>query len=136
MEFQDKVLKCIDCSTDFIFTAGEQLFFHDKQFKNEPRRCKNCKSKRALIVWPGGFRAKPELACGNTDQLLAVWQGHNRAVQTDSGSPCFLPGMFPATPANGYGLSWLKAGCAESVASPSPPAFPIPTEYSSGDVCP
>jgi CxxC-x17-CxxC domain-containing protein len=50
MEFQDKVLKCVDCGTDFIFTAGEQLFFHDKQFKNEPKRCKNCKSKRATAL--------------------------------------------------------------------------------------
>ena len=50
MEFQDKVLKCIDCGTDFIFTAGEQLFFHDKQFKNEPKRCKACKTKRASVV--------------------------------------------------------------------------------------
>ena len=55
MEFQDKVLKCIDCGTDFVFTAGEQLFFHDKQFKNEPKRCKNCKSKRvATFGMPGG----------------------------------------------------------------------------------
>jgi CxxC-x17-CxxC domain-containing protein len=47
MEFQDKLLKCIDCGADFVFTAGEQLFFHDKQFKNEPKRCKPCKTKRA-----------------------------------------------------------------------------------------
>ncbi|MGH9675606.1 MAG: zinc-ribbon domain containing protein [Candidatus Acidiferrum sp.] len=47
MEFQDRTLKCIDCDADFIFTAGEQLFFHDKQFRNEPKRCKACKSKRA-----------------------------------------------------------------------------------------
>ena len=46
MEFQDKVLKCVDCGADFVFTAGEQLFFHDKQFKNEPKRCKACKAKR------------------------------------------------------------------------------------------
>ncbi len=46
MEFQDKVLTCIDCGSTFLFTAGEQLFFHDKQFKNEPKRCKACKSKR------------------------------------------------------------------------------------------
>lgn len=50
MEFQDKVLKCIDCGTEFIFTAGEQLFFHDKQFKNEPKRCKACKSKRVSVL--------------------------------------------------------------------------------------
>ncbi|HEY7354022.1 MAG TPA: zinc-ribbon domain containing protein [Terriglobales bacterium] len=50
MEFQDRTLKCIDCGTDFIFTAGEQLFFHDKQFKNEPKRCKACKGKRLAAV--------------------------------------------------------------------------------------
>jgi CxxC-x17-CxxC domain-containing protein len=50
MEFQDKVLKCIDCGADFIFTAGEQLFFHDKQFKNEPKRCKTCKTKRVSVL--------------------------------------------------------------------------------------
>jgi CxxC-x17-CxxC domain-containing protein len=45
-EFQDRVLKCADCGTEFIFTAGEQHFFHDKNFRNEPKRCKVCKSKR------------------------------------------------------------------------------------------
>jgi len=50
MEFQDKVLKCVDCGSDFVFTAGEQLFFHDKQFKNEPKRCKACKTKRVAVL--------------------------------------------------------------------------------------
>ena len=50
MEFQDRTLQCVDCGSDFIFTAGEQLFFHDKQFKNEPRRCKPCKTKRATSI--------------------------------------------------------------------------------------
>ena len=50
MEFQDKVLKCIDCGADFVFTAGEQLFFYDKQFKNEPKRCKACKTKRGSAL--------------------------------------------------------------------------------------
>ena len=50
MEFQDKRLKCIDCGTEFVFTAGEQLFFRDKQFKNEPKRCKGCKAKRVSVL--------------------------------------------------------------------------------------
>jgi CxxC-x17-CxxC domain-containing protein len=50
MEFQDKQLKCIDCGADFVFTAGEQLFFYDKQFKNEPKRCKSCKAKRVSVL--------------------------------------------------------------------------------------
>ena len=63
MEFQDKVLKCIDCGADFVFTAGEQLFFHDKQFKNEPKRCKACKAKRTSTLGPissSGGRPKVE----------------------------------------------------------------------------
>jgi len=47
MEFQDRTLRCVDCGTDFVWTAGEQLFYADKNFKNEPKRCKVCKAKRA-----------------------------------------------------------------------------------------
>jgi CxxC-x17-CxxC domain-containing protein len=39
-----------------VFTAGEQLFFHDKQFKNDPKHCKQCKAKRVR----GGARVRPE----------------------------------------------------------------------------
>ncbi len=54
MEFIDRLLTCADCGGEFIFTAGEQLFFFDKQFKNDPKRCKPCKSKRAGIgLTPG-----------------------------------------------------------------------------------
>jgi len=50
MEFQDKVLTCVDCGTGFVFTAGEQQFFHDKHFQNEPKRCKACKTKRVAVL--------------------------------------------------------------------------------------
>ena len=56
MDYVDRTLKCVDCGNDFVFTAGEQLFFHDKQFKNDPKRCKNCKAKRAS----GGGGSRPE----------------------------------------------------------------------------
>ncbi len=46
MDFVDRFLKCSDCGNDFVFTAGEQLFFHERQFKNDPKRCKLCKAKR------------------------------------------------------------------------------------------
>lgn len=61
MEFVDKVLKCVDCGNDFVFTAGEQLFFHDKQFKNDPKRCKQCKSKRSRSN--GGVRSETRTTC-------------------------------------------------------------------------
>ena len=47
MDFVDRELKCIDCGAEFVFTAGEQLFFHDKQFTNDPKHCKQCKAKRS-----------------------------------------------------------------------------------------
>ncbi len=60
MEFVDRILLCADCGGQFIFTAGEQLFFFDKQFKNDPKRCKPCKSRRSGAVTAPG--AKPAAA--------------------------------------------------------------------------
>ena len=54
MEFHDKLLKCADCGADFLFTAGEQLFFHDKHFQNEPKRCRACKTKRVALLGGNG----------------------------------------------------------------------------------
>ena len=45
-EFQDRPIFCVDCGQEFIWTAGEQLFFHDKGLKNEPKRCKPCKQAK------------------------------------------------------------------------------------------
>jgi|GEM_PF-765552 len=56
MTFTDRVLKCVDCGSDFVFTAGEQLFFHEKQFQNDPKRCKKCKAKRGA----SGSRVRTE----------------------------------------------------------------------------
>ena len=53
MEFQDKILSCVDCGAEFVWTAGEQLFFADKNFKNEPKRCKSCKEARSRASSPG-----------------------------------------------------------------------------------
>ena len=59
MEYHDKVLKCSECGAEFVFTAGEQMFFADKGFKNEPKRCKGCKAKRAEGSGGGGGTATP-----------------------------------------------------------------------------
>jgi CxxC-x17-CxxC domain-containing protein len=46
MEFKDKSLVCVECNQTFVWTAGEQLFYHDRNFTNEPKRCKDCKGRR------------------------------------------------------------------------------------------
>lgn len=42
----DKKLVCKDCNTEFIFTAGEQAFYKEKGFENEPQRCPDCRKAR------------------------------------------------------------------------------------------
>ncbi len=44
--YEDKTLVCKDCGKEFIFTAGEQEFFAEKGFENEPQRCKECRDAR------------------------------------------------------------------------------------------
>ena len=48
--FEDKTLQCKDCGQDFIFTAGEQEFFAEKGFQNEPTRCKDCRGARKAAI--------------------------------------------------------------------------------------
>ena len=46
MEFQDRTLVCKDCGKEFTFTAGEQEFYMEKGFENDPVRCRDCRGKR------------------------------------------------------------------------------------------
>ena len=39
--YEDKTLVCRDCGAEFVFTAGEQAFYAEKGFQNEPTRCKS-----------------------------------------------------------------------------------------------
>lgn len=46
MPFVDRDVLCLSCGVMFVFSAGEQQFFHEKGFVNEPKHCKQCKAKR------------------------------------------------------------------------------------------
>ncbi|HBP64183.1 MAG TPA: zinc-ribbon domain containing protein [Desulfosporosinus sp.] len=46
MAFEDKDLVCKDCGATFIFTIGEQEFYAEKGFENEPQRCRECRNVR------------------------------------------------------------------------------------------
>ncbi len=43
--YQDKTLACRDCGSEFTFTAGEQEFYAERGFQNEPTRCRDCRQK-------------------------------------------------------------------------------------------
>ncbi|MFZ5987079.1 MAG: zinc-ribbon domain-containing protein [Bacillota bacterium] len=42
----DKTLVCKDCSAEFIFSEGEQDFYKEKGFLNEPQRCSSCRTAK------------------------------------------------------------------------------------------
>lgn len=42
----DKNLTCRDCGKEFVFTEGEQAFYKEKGFENEPQRCPECRKAR------------------------------------------------------------------------------------------
>jgi CxxC-x17-CxxC domain-containing protein len=71
-DFQDRNLKCIDCGAEFVFTAGEQHFFHDKNFKNEPKRCKNCKNKRQGSSAAGSGKTETITTCSQCGRETTV----------------------------------------------------------------
>ena len=44
--YEDKTVICKECGKEFTFTAGEQDFYAEKGFVNEPQRCKPCRDAR------------------------------------------------------------------------------------------
>ncbi|MCB4756424.1 MAG: zinc-ribbon domain-containing protein [Elusimicrobia bacterium] len=40
----DRLLRCIDCNTEFVFDEGEQHFFRSKGF-TDPKRCPRCRKR-------------------------------------------------------------------------------------------
>jgi len=55
--YNDKTIACRDCGQNFIFTVGEQEFFAQKGFTNEPSRCPDCRAsrKRSNEGFGGGY---------------------------------------------------------------------------------
>jgi CxxC-x17-CxxC domain-containing protein len=56
---EDRILQCMSCNEPFIFSAGEQIFFREKQFVNDPKHCKRCKAKKGTTT----KRTRPEIRC-------------------------------------------------------------------------
>jgi len=46
MSYADKQITCRDCGMAFTFTTGEQEFYAQKGFTNEPTRCPSCRQQR------------------------------------------------------------------------------------------
>ena len=89
MDFVDRILTCSVCGGEFVFTAGEQLFFLDKQFKNDPKRCKPCKSRRGV----------PDTSATSSEGPAAA--GISRTETRTQCSECGIETTVPFKPTQG-----------------------------------
>ena len=113
-QFVDRVLTCSDCHSEFIFTAGEQLFFADKQFKNDPKRCKPCKGRRSGLT-----------AAANGTGLPAA--GLSRTETRTECSECGIETTVPFKPTQGRPV--LCRQCFQAKGRAVEPAAPLPSPH-------
>ena len=95
-DFDDQSIHCMDCSETFIWTAGEQRFFHDKRLQNPPKRCKDCKKAknyRIAAVAKGQITGKKQhievkAQCANCEKISTV------PFYPSQGRPVYCRGCF------------------------------------------
>lgn len=57
---QDKVISCRDCGAEFTFTVGEQEFYAQKGYTNDPQRCPSCRAARKAATGGASTGARPQ----------------------------------------------------------------------------
>ena len=68
--YTDKTLVCKECGKEFVFTAGEQEFYAEKGFQNEPQRCRECRNARKNNARPE--RETFDAVCANCGKTCKV----------------------------------------------------------------
>jgi CxxC-x17-CxxC domain-containing protein len=90
MSVADKTLTCRDCSQEFVFTAGEQEFYAQKGFTNEPTRCPSCRQAYKAANGRGGsYGQRDGFGGGN---------GGERPMHTTTCASCGKEAQVPFVP--------------------------------------
>ena len=89
MDSVDRSITCIDCGTEFAFTAGEQQFYAQRGFTESPKRCTNCRSRRKAqrqtdpmtgaaggLGGYGGFDSGIRSSYGSASGSVAAYAGY------------------------------------------------------------
>ena len=91
--YEDKTLVCKECGNEFVFTAGEQEFYAERGFQNEPQRCKACRDARKNATrGPREFFTATCARCGGEAKV---------PFQPKSDRPVFCSECFAQMRANG-----------------------------------
>ncbi|ABQ90147.1 zinc-ribbon domain containing protein [Roseiflexus sp. RS-1] len=98
MSFADKTLTCRDCGVDFVFTSGEQEFYAQKGFTNEPTRCPSCRQQRKTSG--GGRGYSDRNGYGRNDSYGAGRGGYGgeRQMHSTTCASCGREALVPFVP--------------------------------------
>lgn len=70
--FEDKVLVCKDCGCEFVFTAGEQEFYAERNFQTQPQRCHDCRKRRKYSTGEGKPPVYYEIVCSKCGKVEKI----------------------------------------------------------------
>ena len=71
--YEDKTLLCKDCGAEFVLSAGEQEFYAEKGFQNEPTRCRSCRqARKAARPAAGAAREMHDAVCAQCGKATQV----------------------------------------------------------------
>src|SRR6185436_8674418 len=95
MSYADKIITCRDCGTDFVFTSGEQEFYAQKGFTNEPTRCSSCRQQRKA---GGGSRNSYGNTYGERDSYGGGYSRGPREMHSATCAACGREAQVPFVP--------------------------------------
>jgi CxxC-x17-CxxC domain-containing protein len=106
MSFADKTLTCRDCGAEFTFTTGEQEFYAQKGFGNEPTRCSTCRRSRKQTRnndsygGGGGYSSRDSYGGGGGYSSRDSYGGgrEQRQMHTTTCSSCGREAQVPFVP--------------------------------------
>lgn len=78
-DFTDEQLTCVECNTEFTFTAGEQERHAELGFQNKPKRCGPCRAEKKQRMGGAGGGSRSgvqreyhEATCATCGQIARV----------------------------------------------------------------
>ena len=105
---EDRTLTCRDCGASFVFTAGEQEFFAQKGFTNEPSRCPSCRAARKSSQG-GGYSSGGGFGRGERQMYSATCAECGKETQVPfeprGDKPVYCSSCFESRRSSSYGNS-------------------------------
>ena len=99
MSYADKTITCRDCGIDFVFTTGEQEFYAQKGFTNEPTRCASCRqARKAGGGRSGGYGSRDSYSSGYDDRGSYGSRGYSSGEREMHSATCASCGKEAQVP--------------------------------------